>query len=354
MPIVAVGVAIAADVALASGAIAATAFTITAAVGATIGAIGAVTHNKALTYVGAGLGLVGGIGSLASAAGVLGDSALTQPLWGGAQAAADTTAAAAPTAEAAAAGSTSGDVVSSLAGSSSLTDQAAAASEAAMGPTGSTATDAAAAASQAATTAPADAAFNGEGINFTKPVTVGATDTGQSAGASTAGTPVGQAAYTPASGLTNVPATEQSTFGTANNAFGTPGQSSMGAVGGQPLIPTNTTDQAGGVSDSLSGILGFVQKNPLLAYGALQAGGQFLSGMTSTLTPAQVNLLNAQAASNQAAANLTAQQTTNLAQPKPIATLAPVTGQPGQPIIAQPTAGMINSAPRINVTGVPA
>jgi hypothetical protein len=341
MPIVAVGVAIAADVGIATGAIAATAFTVTAAVGATIGAIGAVTHNKALTYVGAGLGLVGGIGSLASAAGVLGDSALTQPLWGGAQTAADTTAAAAPTAEAAAAGSTSGDVIQSLAGSSSLTDQAAAASEAAMGPTGTTATDVAAAASQAATP-PADAAFSLEGVDLNKPVNVGAGDQ----------TPA--PVYTAAPGETNAPATEQSTFGPANNAFGTPGQSGTGAFGGQPLIPTNTTDQAGGVSSSLSGILGFVKDNPLLAYGALQAGGQFLSGMTSTLTPAQVNSLNAQAAANQAAANLTAQQTANLAQPKPIATLSPVTGNPGQPIIAQPTAGMINSAPRVNVTGVPA
>jgi hypothetical protein len=226
-------------------------------------------------------------------------------------------------------------------------DQAAGASEFGNAATGE------AAASQAATIPPADAAFNGEGINFTKPVTVGAADTGQPAGASTAGTPAGQ--FTPAPGLTNTPASEQSTFGNpVLSPFSGPGTTTTGTSGGQPLIPTNTTDQAGGVSGALSGILGFAKNYPLLAYGALQAGGQFLTGLTSTLTPAQVNLLNAQAASNQAAANLTNTQVANLSQPKPIATLAPVTGQPGQPIIAQPTAGMINSAPRVNVTGVPA
>ncbi len=99
-------------------------------------------------------------------------------------------------------------------------------------------------------------------------------------------------------------------------------------------------------------ILDFAKKNPVVALGALQAGGSLLSGATSTLTPAQVTALNAQAAANDAAAALTKQQTSNLAAPKAVASSAPVTGTP-QPLVPQAarSAGLINSAPQTLVTG---
>jgi hypothetical protein len=92
------------------------------------------------------------------------------------------------------------------------------------------------------------------------------------------------------------------------------------------------------------------ESHPALLLGALQAGGSFLTGMTSTLTPAQVAAYNAQAAANQATANLTTQQTANLAAPRSVANVAPVTGTPSN-IITAPPAGMINSAPTVKVTG---
>jgi hypothetical protein len=121
-------------------------------------------------------------------------------------------------------------------------------------------------------------------------------------------------------------------------------------VGNLGITGAPATDSSTGVPGN---ILDFVKQNQMLAYGAVQAGGQFLSGLTSTLTPAQVGALNAQASANQPAANLTTKQTQNLAQPRSVATLAPVTGTPGN-IITQSTAGIINSAPAVNVTGVPA
>jgi hypothetical protein len=334
LPIIAVGVAVASIGALATGAVAVTAFSVVAAVGATVAAVGAVTHNKVLTYVGAGLGLVGGIGAVASSAG----------LFSAADEAAIT---AAPSAADAAAGATSGDVIQSLAGSSNLTDQAAAASEAAMGPAGSSASDAAAATSMSAEQAASGLGmgFNAGGASATNApqVGVGINNTDTAGAAST--------------GAADQPLAAPVSTGSSSPILSTPSpdlvdQAATGLSKGAVVAAntTTTTDQAGG---TFGNILSFVEKHPTLALGALQGGGQFLSGLTSTITPAQVTALNAQAANNQAAANLTAQQAANLSQPKPIATLAPVTGAPN-PILTPPTAGIINAAPRVNVTGVPA
>jgi hypothetical protein len=100
----------------------------------------------------------------------------------------------------------------------------------------------------------------------------------------------------------------------------------------------------------LANLSAFAKDNPLLAYGALQAGGSLLTGAFSTLTPAQVAALTAQASANDAAAALTRQQTANLAQPKAVASLAPVTGTPA-PLVPQ---GFINQPKLPAVTGVPA
>jgi hypothetical protein len=126
--------------------------------------------------------------------------------------------------------------------------------------------------------------------------------------------------------------------------------------------PPGTDTGSGGISGALSGILSFANKNPVVAMGAIQAGGSFLSGLTSTLTPAQAAQANAQAAANDAAAALTKQQTANLAMPKSVASSVPVTGAPATlvPKAATPTAaqpsGLINATPTQQpaVTGMPA
>jgi hypothetical protein len=180
--------------------------------------------------------------------------------------------------------------------------------------------------------------FNPNGVG----VGINTTDT---AGAATATPPVDQPVTTqPASTIAPPPSSLNPAAPAGTDWYAPDPLAAGGAL---------KADTATGGGGTLSDIMGFVQKNPMLAYGALQAGGQFLSGLTSTITPAQVSALNAQAAANQAAANLTAQQTANLAGPKPVATLAPVTGTPN-PILTPPTAGIINAAPRVNVTGAPA
>ena len=104
----------------------------------------------------------------------------------------------------------------------------------------------------------------------------------------------------------------------------------------------------------LKSLLAFVGKNPVVALGALQAGGSLLSGLTSTVTPAQVTALNAQAAANDAAAALQKQQTANLAMPKAVASSAPVTGTPATLVPPNATPGFINQAQRQQVTGAAA
>lgn len=56
-----------------------------------------------------------------------------------------------------------------------------------------------------------------------------------------------------------------------------------------------------------------------LLSGAIQAGGAFIGGATSSLTPAQVKALEAQAEANHAAANLSQRQLANMGQPIPVA-----------------------------------
>lgn len=375
MPIVAVGVAIGAAVFAGAGVAAAgltvvTALEVVAAVGATVSAVGAVTGNKALTLVGAGLGAVGGIGAVAAGAGLLGDAAASGASLFGPSAAASTAdtgaaAGAGVDATAAATGATSSDVIDSFAGNAGLETLSGAnpltgAADLAGAPS---ATAAASGAASALTPPPGDGTFVGASTNSsldTPAATSASTDATGAAGA--APTADATPTTTPTPNLSMPPTSVTPAAGgvSLNGPPVTPGD-----IGGtDPLTGetiTNavspTTGQIIGMPDASSGILGnilgVVQKNPLLAFGALQAGGQFLSGLTSTITPAQVGALNAQASANQAAANFTAQQTQNLAQPKPIATLAPVTGTPGN-IITPPSAGLINGAPPVNVTGVPA
>lgn len=373
MPVIAVAVAIAVDVsagaAIAAGTI--TALGAIAAVGATIGAIGAVTGNKALSIAGTVLGVVGAVGSLASASGLLGDAG-SAPLFGPATAAGTADEAAAGTIDAMSGGGslatsditdsglnavdpTTGETITQATGGADAaptaaaadgtTTQASAATNAAdpgAVPAGTEMASQDAAAVQSSTQAAAAG-----GTNATASV-VGETPISPWSGASANPTPALTTAQIQAgvnapppvsSGAT--PASDVATD--ANDTFGSP-----------PTNADNAWNQSS-FGKVLAGIQDFTKNNQLLSLGILQAGGSLLSGLTNTVTPAQVTALNAQAAANNAAAALTQQQTANLAMPKAVASSSPVTGTP-QALVPPSTApGFINQAPKQPlVTGAPA
>ena len=336
---------LAAAVGVAIGLATSTVFEVVAAVGVTLSVIGAVTHDKILSDVGLGLGLVGGIGGLAASAGLIGADAVSGATLFGPEAAASTADAAA---------STGGDVVDSFSSTDALYEGA--------GFDAGNATLSAADTGTAAADTSAAAAASGDAAAFAPPpgegTFVGASQDATTAGAATqggaitAGPPTTAAATAtpdPAVLSQSMPPNPALTAGANNTASIL---NAPAGAGGAGIIGSGGGTLAPDSSGLLGDITGFVQKNPLLAYGVLQAGGSLISGLTSTLTPAQVTALNAQAAANQAAANLTTQQTQNLAQPRSAATLAPVTGAPNN-IITPPNAGIINGAPPVNVTGAP-
>jgi hypothetical protein len=396
MPIIAVGIAVAADVGAATavigtvGGIAAistvTALEVVAAVGATVSAIGAVTGNKTLQTVGMVVGAVGGIGALAAGAGLLGsDAASSAPLFGAAPTASTADAASAGTIDFVG-GTDSSGLPSDLSGvdASGLPPGVGDASEA------SVTANAADPAASIPGAVPAGTDMSAQDAAALQTSTSDAA----ASGTSTADTAIGETPIVPPSGAT---ASANPIPSLPPGALGTGGAAAPG-VGGDGIVPTDapvpdmtglpdganiapvpaamapdasglpataaasTSGSSGGI---FSSILGFTKSNPLLSYGLLQAGGSLLSGLTSTLTPAQVSALNAQASANNAAAALTAQQTANLAMPKSVASSAPVTGTP-QTLVpgaapAAPTTGqgLINQAPAqapvpSQVTGAPA
>lgn len=351
--VAAVGTAVTAAVTSLGVAVTATALTVgfetIAAVGVGLSVIGTVTHDKALSYVGTGLALVGGIGAVASSAGVIGsDAASGGSLYG--------PSAAASTADAGTA--VSSDTVDALAGN--VGDDLSTAAGGGFGADalgGNVGDDLATAAGGDLAGEPA--AASGAAADLTPPpgdgTFVGASQDAPTAGAATANGPAGQVApatatAAPTPNLSLPPTALTPAAGTINGGNGVlPGD--VSATTGA-AVDGGAATAAGSSGGVLQSILDFTKANPLLSYGVLQAGGSLISGLTSTLTPAQVSALNAQAASNQAAANLTTQQTANLAQPRSTASLAPVTGTPNT-IITPPNAGIINGAPSVNITGTP-
>jgi hypothetical protein len=350
MPVIAIGAAIGASV-VAGSAVAAVGLTvvtgleIVAAVGATIGAIGAVTGNKALSMAGTVIGAVGAIGGFAASAGLLGESAASNaPLFGPAPAAGTADAASSGTIDAIA--GNAGD-----ASASGLIDVPPAP------PGGVGAVD------------PATGQVISEAVGSDiAPPSMGETITLASTSDNAADpaaalakdlAPTGNDTTT--AGIINSTPADSSGLLNADAAPGTPTPpqppANLGAVDpttGQ--VSTKGLDDAGkeismpGSSGIFGGILDFAKKNPVATLGALQAGGSLLSGMSNTLTPAQVSALNAQAAANDAAAALTRQQTANLAMPKSVASSAPVTGAPA-PIVPPGQPGLINRPAPAQVTG---
>jgi hypothetical protein len=359
MPIIAVGIAIGASVFAASTVAAvgiasvAGALAVTAAVGATLSAVGMLTKNKALSMAGMVIGAVGAIGSFASAVGLIDGSA---QLFG---------------TQTAAAVADQGGAVGAMAGEAGTWDTGVSAVGDAVGPgTGSAIANAAdpaaslggeagawdtgvGSASAASSTAP----FAGDQTILTSTSESVADPATQLAtaptGAADPGTGVDALLNADTTAGTPLPPTPPSTVpgpGTAPTAGQTPGSWAWGV----DKAAGTATIEGGDDGGILSSLLGFARKNPTVALGAIQSAGSFLSGATSSLTPAQVTALQAQAAANDAATALTNQQRANLAMPKSVASLSPVTGTPQQ-LVPTPTppAGFINQVKPM-VTGVPA
>lgn len=299
------------------------------AVGATLGAVGAVTHDKGLMTAGMVLGGIGGVGSLAASAGLLGAGATTESLFG-------STAAASSAADAdaiaitpnmysgaaadvgnpamqAAANTANSDIVNSLGGvkpdlglpNIGAADQVAAAS--------------------------------GQASALLPKVTDATTATGMPQVA-------GLATPSPNTGLINGTAQAQ-----VNAAEGLPPTIPGVAAPNAPTVAVGAPDLTAptvpgdGILDSLKSFV-TDDKSGMVKYGLIQAAGSLLGGATDTLKPAQVDALAAQAAQNRAATALSVTQQANLAAPIPVAKRAirpAVTGAP---------AGIINSSPQ-TVTG---
>ena len=330
MPIVAIGAAIGASVVAGSavaatvGGIAAisavTALEVTAAVGATVSAIGAVTRDKGLLTAGTVIGAIGAVGGLAAGAGLLGDAAASDaPLFGAstADSVADTTAAAEPvTAADAANGAANTTVADQALGGTTAADQASA---------GTIDYVNGAATPQVGTDlAASDAA------DVTKQLAVG-----QEGGTNAAGAVVGETPVSAPSGGVDAAATPATNPAPAENIPTPPlPPGGLGSVGTDGNTITSGVDAATGKIVSLPDnstfgkILDYAGNHPVAALGVTQVAGSFLTGLTSTLTPAQVAQYNAQAAANNATAALTKHQQQNLAMPKSVASSAPVTGTP--------------------------
>jgi hypothetical protein len=312
-----------------------------------------VTKNPVLSKIGLGLGLVGGVGALAaSALGAASVAADAGSAAAGSAAASDAGSAAASggvqAVDAAAGGAagTSGVAETVPDAISSLSAADPAASIAGAVPAGADLAPQDAAALKASTDAAAASGTNSVGLSTAAPNPADAVAPGTS-GATPNATLPGTTVPPPSS--------SGSIFGsTGLSADAAKQAASLPAGVSGPVLGADAVAGEGssGIAGSLSGLLTFANKNPVVALGALQAGGSLLTGLTSTLTPAQVAALNAQAASNDAAAALTKQQTANLAQPKATASSAPVTGTP-QTLVP---GGFINQAPptQPRVTGAPA
>lgn len=311
MPVVAIGLAIAADaIAVSVG----TTFAIIGAVGATLGAVGAITHDKTLSTIGMALGAVGGIGSLATATGLISN-------------------------------------VSSAA---------------------TTASEAAAGAVPAAVEVTPEITGTAVG-GFLNPATeavnaLAAPTAAQMVQGFTSGlmnTPAAGAAAPGAAGAGDVPKPAQgSTWDSLMAMFGS------GKPAGAPIEPEDVTITPDIVGNHVGSVEAAAPPTPpgskfwdflstpgggMLAGMGLQAGSSFLAGATNPLTPAQIAQAQSQAALNTAQAKVTSQQASNMGQRLPVASLAPVTGAPQvTPISGAPAQTPISGVPALTpVSGLP-
>jgi hypothetical protein len=296
MPVIAVGFAVALDVGAVAAATAGTLTTLAAitAIGATVGAVGAVTHNKTLSLIGAGIGIVGAIGTLASGAGIF-------------------------------------DNVSSLFNAS----PAAGAGASGLADTGSlwtgTVADLPGAAASGAAESLADTGTLWTGTTAELPGAINATAALAPAEGNAAALLSGGQGGAPLSGALSEGA---SAAGAVPNIAA---EANAAVPAGASAYNTEYIEKGlSAMSSSAtppSGLMAWANKNPLLAFGAIQAGGSFISGLTNPMTPAQIDALNSQAEVNRQTAELLKRQMNNQGAAIPSA----VTGKPAL------SAGLINS-----------
>lgn len=322
----------------------ATTLTAVATVGATLGAVGAITGNKTLSTVGMVMGAVGGVGALAANAGLFGEAATTESLFG-------TTASATVQAPDIAADVANSNDLSSL---STLPDLPGVGAE-----TGVTAgTDALSQTGEFAAnsvlptqaldtmtqTASGDAGGlinSSPGGNSLKTIVGQNVDDatnqlvpGSGGGTLPSGSPTDAAsiakAGSPAEPMADgVTAPPPPAVGGSLPDVKIPGQTYVGADG-------NTYVSDGTRWAPQTGFWGGLMKSPMAQYGMIQAGGALISGLFDPLKPAQVDALNAQAAANRAQASITSQQAANMAGPLPVASRTPGAAP-------TPPTGLINS-----------
>lgn len=265
------------------------ALAITAAVGATLGAVGVITHDKGLMTAGLIIGGIGAIGGLAAGAGLFGEGAGAESLFGAASVPGDV----AVTPEIV--GSNVGGFMSGDA-SGGLIDSFGAATNAAPAPAADT--TATAATGQLSGGAAADTLS-------------GAAD----AGAATAPTlpttapPIAPIPTAPTLGIDAGPVAPPSPLAQSLQDAG---------AGTAPVMPSVETP---GMLDALGN---FVKndKSGMIGYGMIQAGGSLVSGLFNPVPPAQVENLNANTAATNVQTGLTQNQLDNVKQPLPVATRA--------------------------------
>lgn len=316
MPVIAIGAAVVLDAGVISTAIAggigaiSTLSAITA-IGATMGAIGAITHDKTLSMIGMGIGIVGAVGTLAGAdLGNLGD------IFGS-----STTAGAGDAAEAGA-----------VTASSTTVD------------TGATGLDAAGVAPDGA-----DDLVNSTAAADALPSTTAAE--GLPTIASTEGLP--------STAATGVSASTAATGGNLEFPDVTKAFLQPTTTAGLPTGIASGVGITGVPTSEVSGLMAWANKNPMMTFGALQAGGSLISGLTNPMTPAQIDALNSQAEVNRATAALIQRQTANQGQGLPTVTgsVAPAGGTINNTAVKAPLiTGAPATAPLLSspVTGAPA
>lgn len=304
--------------------------TAVATVGATLGAIGAITHDKTLSTVGMVMGAVGGVGALAANAGVFGAEATTASLFGSD-----------PVPMNVVAPDIAGDVaasndLSSLANLPGLPESGATAAADAVDEAGNFAADSLLPSSAIDS---ATGAASGDVESLIK-------------GASNSDAPPLPAFQSP-----TAPDATPPKFDVASST--SIAKSGDQSVDSSQLIPGQFSDNPNpgdtglgknGVTYTYDGknwtpqtsFFGGLMRSPAAQYGLVQAAGAFLSGQFDPLKPAQIDALNAQATNNRATAALTTQQTQNMHGALPVASR--VTGAP-MPVTGT---GVINNAP---VTG---
>jgi hypothetical protein len=343
MPLIAVGIAVVADIGvgaagfgavLAGTASLATTFAAVGAIGATISAVGAVTGVKALQTAGLVLGGIGGVGALANAVGAFGDGATLSSVFGSSP----TTAGAAAGQDTAslinggqinettgtdltANGSNSSDILSTANALGGVNETTGTNIDAATGdPLSATA-------NPTSTTDSLANGIKGDTLQSTSSAT-GSPTSDLPSGSPTDSASIAKAGTTPS----NIPTTDSNWL---NNQFPNPLDGTLAkAPGGQSYTYSSANGWAPQVASGIGGFLGS-QGGGLIGMGVIQAAGSFLSGAFNPLTPAQVSAYQAQANANNASAALTNKQVSNMSEPIPTARRQAVTGAPG---------GLMNSA----------